>query len=200
MNIADRIARLDPREQRLLNGGLVAVAAVIVLLVPIALTAIVHGKRADNQALRDAAVSISDNVDEIQRAQVEKAATVERYAKPAPPLAPFLAGLASDGGLEIPESQDRQAIPHGKKYMERSTRFSLHKVGMLKLSKFLEKIEQSGNPITISSLNLTKRGPEPDQYDAEIIVSAFDRSAVPDKPKKPAGGADADAGAGEAKP
>ena len=196
MNIADRIARLDPREQRLLNGGLVALSVVIVLLVPISLTAIVHGRRADNQALRDAAIGISDNVDEIQRAQVEKAATVERYSKPAPPLAPFLAGLATDGGVEIPESQDRQAIPHGKKYMERSTRFSLHKVGMLKLSKFMEKIEQSGNPITISSLNLTKRGPEPDQYDAEIVVSAFDRSSAPDKPKKP----DADAGAAEAKP
>ena len=200
MNIADRIARLDPREQRLLNGGLLVLAVVIVLLVPITLTAIVHSRRTDNQALRDAAISIGDNVDEIQRAQVEKAATVERYSKPAPPLAPFLAGLASDGGIEIPESQDRQAIPHGKKYMERSTRFSLHKVGMLKLSKFLEKIEQSGNPITISSLNLTKRGPDPDQYDAEIVVSAFDRSAVPDKPKKPAAEADLDAGAGEAKP
>ena len=200
MNIADRIARLDPREQRLLNGGLILLALVIVLIVPISITAIVHSKRADNQALRDAAISISDNVDEIQRAQVEKAATLQRYAKPAPPLAPFLAGLAADGGVEIPESQDRQAIPHVKKYMERSTRFSLHKVGMLKLSKFLEKIEQSGNPITISSLNLTKRGPEPDQYDAEIVVSAFDRNNTPDKPKKPAADVDADAGAGEAKP
>jgi general secretion pathway protein M len=198
VNIADRIARLDPREQRLLNGGLLALAVVILLLVPITLTAIVHSRRAENQALRDAALSIGDSVDEIQRAQAEKAATVERYAKPAPPLAPYLAGLATDGGLEIPESQDRQAIPHGKMSMERSTRFSLHKVGMLKLAKFLEKIEQSGNPITISSLNLTKRGPEPDQYDAEIVVSAFDRSNVPDKPKKPA--AEADAGAAEAKP
>jgi hypothetical protein len=200
VNIADRIARLDPREQRILNGAVIALAVVIVLLVPITLTAIVHSKRADNQALRDAAISISDNVDEIERAQVEKAATVQRYAKAAPPLAPFLAGLATDGGLEIPESQDRQAIPHGKKYMERSTRFSLHKVGMLKLSKFLEKIEQSGNPITISSLNLTKRGPEPDQYDAEIVVSAFDRNSAPDKPKKAAPSADADAGVSEAKP
>ena len=88
MSIADRIARLDPREQRLLNGALLVVGVVIVLLLPIALTAVAHGKRSDNQALRDAADSIGDSLDEIQRAQVEKAATLERYSKPAPPLAP----------------------------------------------------------------------------------------------------------------
>ena len=186
MSIADRIARLDPREQRLLNGVLLVVGVVIVLLLPISLTAVVHGKRSENQALRDAADSINDSLDEILRAQVEKAATLERYSKPAPPLAPFLAGLATEAGVEIPESQDRQAIPHGKKYTERSTKFSLHKVGMLKLLKFMERIEQSGNPITISSLNIRKRLEPPDQYDVEMMVSAFDRSTVADKPKKTA--------------
>jgi general secretion pathway protein M len=199
VSIADRIARLDPREQRLLNGALLAVGVVVVLLLPISLTAIVHGKRSDNQALRDAADSITDSMEQIQRAQVEKAATLQRYATPAPPLAPFLAGLATEAGVEIPESQDRQAVPHGKKYTERSTKFSLHKVGMLKLLKFMERIEQSGNPITISSLNIRKRLEPPDQYDVEMMVSAFDRSTTPDKPKK-ATDAAASAAADEAKP
>jgi general secretion pathway protein M len=190
---------LDPREQRLLNGALLAVGVVVVLLLPISLTAIVHGKRSDNQALRDAADSITDSMEQIQRAQVEKAATLERYAKPAPPLAPFLAGLATEAGVEIPESQDRQAVPHGKKYTERSTKFSLHKVGMLKLLKFMERIEQSGNPITISSLNIRKRLEPADQYDVEMMVSAFDRSTTPDKPKK-ATDAAATATSDEAKP
>ncbi len=184
MSIADRIARLDPREQRLLNGGLLALGVVLVLLLPVSLTAVAHGKRADNQALRDASDSIADNLEGIQHAQLEKAATLERYARPAPPLAPFLAGLANEVGVEIPESQDRQGIPHGKKYTERTTKFSLHKVGMLKLSKFMERIEQSGNPITVSSLNVRKRADPPDQYDVEMVVSAFDRSSAPDKPKK----------------
>jgi len=197
VSLADRIARLDPREQRLLNGALLAIAFVVVLLLPIGLTAVVHGKRSDNQALRDAADSITDSLDQIQRAQVEKAATLERYARPAPPLAPFLAGLATETGVEIPESQDRQAVPHGKKYTERSTKFSLHKVGMLKLLKFMERIEQSGNPITISSLNIRKRLEPADQYDVEMMVSAFDRSAAPDKPKK---AADTAATSDEAKP
>lgn len=186
MSIADRIARLDPRQQRLLNGALLALGVLLVLLLPVSLSAIAHARRSDNQALRDASDSIADNLEAIQRAKLERTVTLERYARPAPPLAPFLSGLAAEAGVEIPESQDRQGIPHGKRYTERTTKFSLHKVGMLKLSKFMERIEQSGNPVTISSLNIRKRADPPDQYDVEMVVSAFDRSAAPDKPKNEA--------------
>jgi general secretion pathway protein M len=198
VTLADRLARLDAREQRILNFGLVGLAVIIVFMLPIGLTALEHSRRAENQALRDASDNLEDNREQIERAKLEKAGTIQRYAKPAPPLAAFLAGLATEAGIEIPESQDRQAIPHGKKYSERSTKIALHKVGMLKLSKFMERIEQTDSPISISSLNVRKRGPDPDSYDVDMTVSAFDRSAAPDKPvKKPA---DADADKGEATP
>jgi len=197
VNIADRIARLDAREQRIVNGALIALAVLVLFVLPIALTALEHSRRAENQALRDASDSISDSSDQIERAKLEKAATLQRYARPAPPLAAFLAGLASEAGVEIPESQDRQAIPHGKKYSERSTKIALHKVGMLKLSKFMERIEQADIPVSISSLDIRKRGPDPDSYDVEMVVSAFDRSASADKVTKKAS---ADAGVDEAKP
>ena len=186
MNISDRFARLDTRGQRLLNVVLLAFGLLVVVILPIVLIVIVHTKSSENQALRDAADNIADSRDQIEKVKLEKAATIERYAKPAPPLAAFLAGLASEVAIEIPESQDRQSVPHGKRYTERSTKMSLHKVGMLKLAKFMERIEQSGNPITISSLNIRKRGPDPDMYDVEMQVSAFDRIASPDKPKKAA--------------
>ena len=186
MNISDRFARLDTREQRLLNAVLLVFGVVMVVILPIALIVIVHSKSNENQALRDAADNIADSREQIEKAKLEKAVTLERYARPAPPLAAYLAGLASEVGIEIPESQDRQSVPHGKRYAERSTKMSLHKVGMLKLAKFMERIEQSGNPIMISSLNIRKRGPDPDMYDVEMQVSAFDRIATPDKPKKAA--------------
>ena len=193
MNIADRFARLNAREQRLLNVVLLGVGVLFVVLLPTVLTLLVHSKRSENEALRDAQNSITDSRDEIEKVKLEKAGTLARYAKPAPPLASFLAGLATEAGVEIPESQDRQAVPHGKKYTERSTKIALHKVGMLKLSKFMERIEQSGNPITITSLNIRKRGSEPDNYDVEMMVSAFDRSAAPDAPKKAPAAASASA-------
>lgn len=189
MRILERLSRLSAREQRILNAALLALGVLFVVLLPITLTVLVHSKRAENEALRDAANAISDGRDQVEKVKLEKAATQARYAKPAPPLAAFLAGLASESGVEIPESQDRQAVPHGKKYTERSTKIALHKVGMLKLAKFMERIEQSGNPITISSLNIRKRGSEPDNYDVDMMVSAFDRSASADAQKKPAAAA-----------
>ncbi|MES1174079.1 MAG: hypothetical protein ABUL62_07095 [Myxococcales bacterium] len=186
MSILDRFSRLNAREQRILNAVLLGVGVLFVVLLPIALTVLVHSKRAENEALRDAVNSISDGRDQVEKVKLEKAATMARYVKPAPPLAAFLAGLATEAGVEIPESQDRQAVPHGKKYTERSTKIALHKVGMLKLAKFMERIEQSGNPITITQLNIRKRGSEPDNYDVDMMVSAFDRSATADAPKKPA--------------
>ena len=186
MNISDRFARFVPRDQRVLNIAMLVVGALVVVVMPIILTVMVHSRRSENEALADAANNISDSLDQIEKAKLEKAITVGRYASPAPPLAAFLAGLASEVGIEIPESQDRQGVPHGKRYTERSTKMSLHRVGMMKLAKFMERIEQAGNPIRISSLNIRKRGPEPDMYDVDMTVSAFDRSAAAEKPKKAA--------------
>ncbi|HYP78210.1 MAG TPA: hypothetical protein VER12_19690 [Polyangiaceae bacterium] len=195
MKITDRFARLATRDQRLLNVVLLVVGVLVIGVLPIALTVLVHSRRGENEALTAAADNINDSLDEIEKTKLEKAVTSARYANPAPPLAAFLAGLASEVGIEIPESQDRQAVPHGKRYMERSTKMSLHKVGMLKLAKFMERIEQAGNPIRISSLNIRKRGPEPDMYDVDMTISAFDRVASAEKPKKAA-----EAPASEAKP
>jgi hypothetical protein len=187
VNISDRLARLGSREQRLLNVVLLVLGAIMIVVIPIALTLLVHSKKSDNQALAEATQSIADSRDQIEKIKAEKAVTLQRYSKPAPPLAAFLAGLASETGIEIPESQDRQGVPHGKRYTERSTKMSLHKVGMLKLVKFMENIEQSGSPIRISSLNIRKRGPDPDMYDVDMTISAFDRSAAAaEKPKKAA--------------
>ena len=72
MNIADRFARLDSREQRLLNTALLVVGVIVVVLVPIVLTILVHGRRSDNQALRDAADSITDAQEQIAKAKLEK--------------------------------------------------------------------------------------------------------------------------------
>ncbi|HEV8247063.1 MAG TPA: hypothetical protein VGP93_14900, partial [Polyangiaceae bacterium] len=105
----------------------------------------------------------------------------------------FLAKLAGEAGLEIPESQDRQSVPHGKKFEERSTKITLRKVGMYKLVKFMEKIEQSGHPVRISALNIRKRGTEPDSYDVDMVVSAFDRKEI--KEAKPKAGTSKDGGA-----
>jgi general secretion pathway protein M len=73
----------------------------------------------------------------------------------------------------------------------------IHKIGMLALAKTLEKIEQSGYPLAVTRLNVKPRSGEPDSYEVELGVSAYDRKA--DAPvsgaaatASPAGSASAD--------
>ncbi len=193
MSLRERYARLEERERRLLDVLLLIVAAMALLAPPAALLAVVHSHKSDNDAMREALDSIAEEEPAIARAKATRSAVLERYSRPAPPLAAFLSKVAGEVAIEIPESQDRQSVPHGKKFDERSTKITLRKVGMYKLLKFMEKIEQSGHPVRISQLNIRKRGTETDSYDVDMVVSAFDRKEV--KEPKTKGGADKDGGA-----
>lgn len=192
MSLADRLSRLEPRERRLLGilGGVLG--ALAFLAVPIAIAASVHSQSNENDALREAIANIDDGRERVAKAQAARDAVAARYATPAPPLAAFLAKIATDAQVEIPESQDRQAVPHGKRYDERSTKIVLRKVGMLKLIHLMEGVEKSGHPVTLSSLNIRKRAVEPDSYDVDMVVSAFDRKAP--EPKKAEAKPDSSAG------
>jgi general secretion pathway protein M len=150
----------------------------------VALYAIVHSRRSEVEEIREAMQAIEDERETVEQAKAGKGALEQRYASPAPALAAFLAGLASEAGVEIPESQDRQAVPHGKRFEERSTKITLRKVGLIKLTKFLEKIVRSGHPVRLSQFDIRKRGSEPDSYDVDLVVSAFDRKAEPKTPGK----------------
>jgi general secretion pathway protein M len=188
MSLADRLQNLEDRERRLLGVLLAMVLGAFVLLPPAALFALVHSRRSDVDEIRETLQAIEDERDTLDKAKAGKGAIEQRYARPAPPLAAFLARLASEAGVEIPESQDRQPVPHGKRFEERATKITLRKVGLMKLVKFIEKIEQSGHPVRISQFGIRKRGSEPDSYDVDLVVSAFDRKAEP-KTKARDGGA-----------
>jgi general secretion pathway protein M len=195
MSLADRLAQLEPRERRLLGilGGVFGF--MVFLAIPIGIAASVHGQASENEALREAIAAIEDTREQVQKVKAARDAVTQRYSNPAPPLAAFLSKIAGEVQVEIPESQDRQAVPHGKRFTERSTKITLRKVGMYKLVKLLERIETSGHPVALSSLNIHKRASEPDSFDVDMVVSAFDRKAPEPKKAeaKPAGSADPDA-------
>jgi general secretion pathway protein M len=193
MSLAERLSRLEPRERRLLGilGGVFG--AMAFLAIPIAIAATVHGQAHANEALKNAITSIDDAREQVAKAQAARDTVTARYATPAPPLAAFLSKIAGEAQVEIPESQDRQAVPHGKRFMERSTKIVLRKVGMLKLIHLMEGLEKSGFPVALTSLNIRKRAVEPDSFDVDMVVSAFDRKAAEPKKAdaKPADSADA---------
>lgn len=179
---------LSPRERRLVSvfGAVLGVFAL--LLVPLGLNSMLSSRREANAELRDIIQRVQANKETFKARQAKRDLIAARYAKKAPKLGGFLEQLAKETNLEIPEAQDKPEIPFGKRYIERSIQIRLRKVGGLSLLRFLEKIEQSGFPLAVTRLNIRKRGAEPDSFDVELVVSAYDRNDAPSP--APAGSAE----------
>jgi general secretion pathway protein M len=183
MNLREKFEQLEERERKLLLIFGAVVGFMLVFLLPFALAMSVGSQESDNERMRDIIQQIADERKTLGKHQAETDRVEKRYARKAPALASFLAQTADSVGVEIPETQDRATVPHGKAFKERITKIRLRKVGMLQLSNFMEKIEHSPYAISISKLNIRKRGAKPDEFDAEMEISAFDRDLPKKKPK-----------------
>ncbi|WP_437780287.1 type II secretion system protein GspM [Sorangium sp. So ce1097] len=185
MTLRERLDKLEPRERRLLTVLVGFLAVFLLLLVPIGLASVASSKRTENQEVRDLLHSIYEAAGKVSERKAQRDALLARYARPAPPLAGFIEDAAKQQGLTAAESQDRPDVPHGKKYTERVTVVKMHRIGMLGLAKMLERIESSGHPVAVTRLNIKPRAGEPDSYEVELGVSAFDRKGDP-PPASPA--------------
>jgi general secretion pathway protein M len=170
---------LVPRERRLVGLLLAIVAVLLVLALPVGVALTVSARRSENHEMIDAIARIKGAREEIRARQAKRDAIVRRYANKAPPLAGLLEKAARDNRLDVPESRDNPEVPHGKRYVERTTVIRLRKASMLALAKMFEQIEQQGMPVAISKLNIRRRGGEKDSYDVELGLSAFDRTEAP---------------------
>jgi general secretion pathway protein M len=183
-NVRERLERLEDRERRLLGILVLVIVGLMVVLMPIGVAALLAAKQSENEELRTIIEEIQQSREALRKRAAERDRVQLRYSRPAPPLAGLLDGLAKQSGIEIPESQDRAVIPHGKRYEEKSTKIVLRRVGMLNLVKFMESIEQTGHPVSLSTVNIRKRGTELDSYDVEMAVSAFERKTETSDTKK----------------
>lgn len=167
---------LNAREQRLATIAVFALGVVFLLAIPVGLSMLVSSRRAENEELRDALTAVNGARGKIQERKAKREQIANRYAKKAPALAGFMEQNASANHLAVTDSVDRPDVPHGKRYVERHTVIHLKKAGMLPIAKFLEGVERSDFPVAVSRLNIRKRSGEPDSYDVEVGVSAYDRN------------------------
>lgn len=175
MSIQDRLAALEPRERRLI-GVLVAVFTAMVLMsVPLGVSALLSDESEAHAQLTEAIERLETEGDAIRERQEAKDALLARYEKDAPALAGFLSKAATASSLSIPESKPESSIAHGKRYEERPTAISFRKVGLLALVQFMERVSGGPEPIGITKLNVRKRGAEPDSYDVQMTVAAYHR-------------------------
>lgn len=168
-------SELAPRERRLVGLFGVLFVLGLLFLVPYFVDASLRDSHAANAELKDAVMRVSAGRAAVKNRQAKRDAITAKYAKRAPKLGGYLEQIGKDEEIDLPEMQDKPEVPIGKKYVERATQLRLRKVGGYPFLKFLEKIEQSGYPLSISRLNVRKRSGEHDLYDIELGVSAYDR-------------------------
>lgn len=178
------IAKLEPRERKLLLGLLGLVAAIVIVGLPILVYTGVTSRRDANEELRGLLREIRSAQTLVADRKAKKDAVAARYARVAPPLAGFIEEAARENELVVPESTDKPEVPHGKRFSERITVVKMHKIGLKNLVKTLEKIERSGYPVAITRMNLKPRSGEPDSYEVELGVSAYDKKPDPKADKK----------------
>ena len=193
-SITDRFARLSARERRLLSTLGAALGFLLFVGLPIGLIYAVHSRRSEVDDLRTALDDVQKARAHVRERQMRKDAIASRYARKAPALAGFIEEKARAQKLEVTDSVDRPELPHGKKFTERNTVIHLKKSGLGPISKFLETIETSNpspSPVIASRLDLRKRSGEPDSYDVEIGISAYDKVEKAEATTSPAPGGSA---------
>jgi general secretion pathway protein M len=146
-----------------------------VLLLVFGLQLLAWTKRGTNDAIREALAKVQGARGDIRERNARKDEIAQRYRSKAPKLAGYIEQVAKENKLEISDSNDRQEIAHGKRYMERTTVTHIRKAPMMQLVRMFEAFEKSPHPLSISRLNIRKRSAEPNSFDVELGLSAFDR-------------------------
>jgi general secretion pathway protein M len=179
VTLRERFDKLEPRERRLLTI-LAGMLGVFVLFAgPIFAYTSVTSLREENEQIRYLVDQTYKARATVSERKAKRDALLARYAKPAPQLAGFIEEAAKSNGIQVPESQDKPDVPHGKRYTEKLTVVKMHKIGLTSLVKTLEKIEQSGHPVAVTRLAIRPRAGEPDSYEVELGISAFERKPDP---------------------
>lgn len=185
MSLRDRFDNLAERERRLLLVLFGILGFMLLVFVPVLVRMGVSDAAAENERLKAVISDITSERASLAKRQAQATQLERRYGTVAPALAGWLAQVADDVQVEIPETQDRSTVPRGKTFKERSTHIRLSKVGMYQLSNFMERVSASSYPVVISRLDIKKRSGKPDEYDAEMDITAFDREKkVEKKPAK----------------
>jgi len=172
------MAELSGRERTMAIGLGATFGVLILLLVPVRVSAYLSDRSRDNEELRQAIVEVNNARGKIAARRAALGDVAARYANKAPPLGTLVDTAAKSAGLEIAVQTDVPQVPRGKLYNERATKLSIQKTGLKALTNFMERIEQSGHPVAITQFDMSKRI-EPDSYTVNMTITAWDRAEAP---------------------
>jgi hypothetical protein len=167
---------LNERE-RLLVGGLGAVAAVFLLGFPLFWTARQNAEIEERNAeLRSVLELIAAKRPQLQQLQQARAESQQRYRNRTPPLGSFVESEAKRHNLTIREVTDQPQKTSGN-YTRRSVTASINEVDLTGIMNLLSGIVGTQYPVAIDHVQIEHYQPG-DKYRFKLGVRTFDRKAT----------------------
>ena len=112
MKLRTYFDNLAERERRLLLVFFGILGFMVLVFVPVLVSMGVSDMATQNERLEAVITNISAERVTIAKRQAQAGRLEERYGAAAPALAGWLAKIADEVGVEIPETQDRSTVPH----------------------------------------------------------------------------------------
>ena len=172
------IAGLSPREQRLVGVmGLLFIVFAIFLIVFL-FNAKVAELEETSEELTNALRLLDEKADDYQMAQQLKQQLKRSASKKPTPLSTIVDKASKKVELDTPDTKELPDQPRGTQWVEHAVDLSLRDVGILKLTEFMEAIEDNRKkfPIAISKLEINKRNRAADHtYQVKMTVSTYEQ-------------------------
>jgi len=172
------IAGLSPRERRLVAVmGLLFVVFIIFLIVFV-FNSKVSELEEDSERLTEALRLVDEKADAYLEAEAQKEALIQNATNKPTPLSTIVDKAAKKVEIDTPDTKELPDLRHGTQWLEHAVELSLRDVDILKLTLFMEEIEENRRrfPIAISKLEINKRKRAANHtYQVRMTVSTYEQ-------------------------
>jgi hypothetical protein len=174
--LREKWERWTPRERRLV----VLLGATFVLFaVGLVARQIISGLSTleeKNAKTRAALKLLEENREDLIAARSKAGAEMSVFDAEVPPLATYLEGIATELGIQIPESTEKPGVPKGK-FSERLVEVKLKNITLAELAEFLRRVE-TNSPAVVTQRVLVMKSAfgTPEKLDsADLTIAAYER-------------------------
>ncbi|MBI4509993.1 MAG: type 4a pilus biogenesis protein PilO [Deltaproteobacteria bacterium] len=182
--IQNRWELLGERERRLFSLLGVTFVLFVLLVLGYFINDGLSSIEEKNQLTREALRDIEEKREEYLEAKRNPTDVTRQITSEAPSMASYLEQIANEVGVQIPESNERQATTKGK-FSERTIDVKLRGVTVEQLAQFLQRIETHSQIIVTQRLFVKTHFSQKEKLDVELTVATYERAKEQHKGPKP---------------
>lgn len=182
--LRDKWERLSQRERTMVGALGVTFVIMVTLIVGFLITDGLSSMEQRNQAMRQALRDLDTQRDHYLRMKAQAAQLATRLGQQPVQLAGYLEQASKQAGVEIVESNPRQPIAAGKRFVEEGLDVRLRAVTLDQLVKFMKAIETGRSLVVVTELNVRARDDKHEEFDVDLAVATYERDNGKNTPKK----------------